>query len=236
MIQGQPRTKEKDERIAEISAAAKKIFLEKGYFNSTVEEIAKEAGVSKGTVYLYFKNKDELYASLMLPSIGDVNQMLRRLEADVVSKKYKTGSEIVMRFHDWMSKLYKRESEGLRILQVYQLLDLSKVMDEKARQKHWEMARESMRLSARIVTAAMQQGLLPRMNPHLLISIMWGSFLGIVQDQDSKLRTKGKGYSLQTLRACFKIFAEGLTRMAVKSAKSEKILDKTGTATDLTKL
>jgi len=40
-------------------------FLEKGYLSSAIEEIAKEAGVAKGTVYFYFENKDDLYMSLM---------------------------------------------------------------------------------------------------------------------------------------------------------------------------
>ena len=135
MTNNQPRTKEKNERIADISAAAKKIFLKKGYFSSTVDEIAIEAGVSKGTVYLYFKNKDELYASLMLPSIEEFTQMLLQFEADVYDKKYMTGSAIVMRFYDWMVKLYEYDPEALRILQVYQLLDLSQLMDENTREK-----------------------------------------------------------------------------------------------------
>jgi TetR/AcrR family fatty acid metabolism transcriptional regulator len=40
--------------------AAIKIFAEQGFFQSTISQIAKEAGVADGTIYLYFKNKDDI--------------------------------------------------------------------------------------------------------------------------------------------------------------------------------
>ena len=46
--------------------AAKRVFVEKGFDRATMEDIAREAELSAGTLYLYFKNKNELYASLTL--------------------------------------------------------------------------------------------------------------------------------------------------------------------------
>ena len=43
-----------------ILEAAIKVFAEQGFFQSTVSQIAKEAGVADGTIYLYFKNKDDI--------------------------------------------------------------------------------------------------------------------------------------------------------------------------------
>lgn len=51
-----------DKREA-ILRAAIKVFAGKGYFNSKVADIAKEAGVADGTVYLYFKSKDDILHS-----------------------------------------------------------------------------------------------------------------------------------------------------------------------------
>ena len=44
--------------------AATKVFARSGYFNSKVADIAREAGVADGTVYLYFKNKDDILVSI----------------------------------------------------------------------------------------------------------------------------------------------------------------------------
>lgn len=57
-----------DKRTA-ILRAATRVFARNGYFNSKVADIAHEAGVADGTVYLYFKNKDDVLISL-------VNQMM----------------------------------------------------------------------------------------------------------------------------------------------------------------
>lgn len=48
----------KENRINDITNAALEVFLEKGYENTTMESIAKNAGMSKGGLYYYFKSKD----------------------------------------------------------------------------------------------------------------------------------------------------------------------------------
>ncbi len=60
---GQGRAVVSDKREA-ILRAAIKVFAGKGYFNSKVADIAKEAGIADGTVYLYFKSKDEILHSV----------------------------------------------------------------------------------------------------------------------------------------------------------------------------
>jgi TetR/AcrR family fatty acid metabolism transcriptional regulator len=52
-----------DKREA-ILRSAIKVFAQKGYFNSKVSDIAKEAGIADGTVYLYFKSKEEILHSV----------------------------------------------------------------------------------------------------------------------------------------------------------------------------
>src|SRR3989442_1760370 len=59
----QAREQRNDKR-ARILDAAVKVFAERGYFSSTVAEIARAAGVPDGTIYLYFKSKGELTGSV----------------------------------------------------------------------------------------------------------------------------------------------------------------------------
>ena len=47
-----------------ILRAAIKVFARSGFFNSKVADVAREAGVADGTVYLYFKNKDDILVSI----------------------------------------------------------------------------------------------------------------------------------------------------------------------------
>ena len=135
-VKERPRTKKREERIAEITAAAKAVFFEKGYFSSTIDEIARRAGISKGTVYLYFKNKDELYVALMLPNVDEFTDLLLSLEKDVSSRKYSSGAGIIMKFCDIFTAIYQHDPDGLRVFQVYHLLELSSIMEGSVRDKH----------------------------------------------------------------------------------------------------
>ncbi|MHC1745114.1 MAG: TetR/AcrR family transcriptional regulator [Syntrophobacteraceae bacterium] len=65
---------DKHQRILD---AAIKIFAVKGFFQAKVSEIAREAGVADGTVYLYFKNKDELLISIFEVKMREVIQQFR---------------------------------------------------------------------------------------------------------------------------------------------------------------
>jgi len=59
--------KERDKQLrkSDILRAAEHVFSEKGYYKATMQDIAREAQYATGTVYLYFKDKDELYFSLL---------------------------------------------------------------------------------------------------------------------------------------------------------------------------
>lgn len=52
-----------------IATAAQKLFMEKGMKNTSMSDVAKEAGYSKATLYVYFKNKEELISVLVLESM-----------------------------------------------------------------------------------------------------------------------------------------------------------------------
>src|SRR5687768_16551067 len=64
---------DKRERILD---AAERVFAEHGFFAARVSEIAKEAGVADGTIYLYFKSKDELLISLFESRMDRFNARL----------------------------------------------------------------------------------------------------------------------------------------------------------------
>ena len=71
---------DKRERIL---AAAERIFARHGFFAARVSEVAKEAGVADGTIYLYFKSKDDLLISLFENRMANVNEQLRAAIADL---------------------------------------------------------------------------------------------------------------------------------------------------------
>src|SRR5437870_562093 len=91
-VRAKPRNSSGDKRAA-ILRAATRVFARNGYFNSKVADIARAAGVADGTVYLYFKSKEEILHSIFdrsvesaikevrkqLKTISDAREKLRRI-------------------------------------------------------------------------------------------------------------------------------------------------------------
>jgi TetR/AcrR family fatty acid metabolism transcriptional regulator len=65
----------KQEKYVQILDAAQKVIAENGFHGSQVSRIAKEAGVADGTIYLYFKNKEDILISLFQDRLGDLVDM-----------------------------------------------------------------------------------------------------------------------------------------------------------------
>ena len=64
------RSRRKQARPAELLEAALALFVEKGYAATRVEEVAARAGVSKGTLFLYFPSKEELFKAVVRENTG----------------------------------------------------------------------------------------------------------------------------------------------------------------------
>ena len=82
------KNKNKDKHIRIIKAATK-IFAKKGFFQAKVSDIAKEAQVADGTIYLYFENKDDILISLFEEQMNRVLEDMKRqisTEDDAIKK------------------------------------------------------------------------------------------------------------------------------------------------------
>jgi TetR/AcrR family transcriptional regulator len=71
------KEREKAQRYEAIVDTAERLFFQRGFENVTMEDIAKELELAKCTLYLYFRNKDELYFAIVLRGIRIMNRMFR---------------------------------------------------------------------------------------------------------------------------------------------------------------
>lgn len=67
-----PRKRRKEARPSELTAAALNLFVEKGFAATRLEDVAQHAGVSKGTLYLYFDSKEALFKAVIQEGIVPV--------------------------------------------------------------------------------------------------------------------------------------------------------------------
>jgi AcrR family transcriptional regulator len=82
-----PKVDVSAERRAQIMQAALACFARKGYHRTTMDDIVAESGLSKGTLYWYFKSKDDLFMSLVKSFFLDMRQ-----DIGVILERYTTAS------------------------------------------------------------------------------------------------------------------------------------------------
>ncbi len=61
-------------RCTEILDAARKVFAEKGFSETTMDQVAERAGIAKGTLYLYFRSKRDMYMAALAQGIRSLNE------------------------------------------------------------------------------------------------------------------------------------------------------------------
>jgi len=80
---------DKEQKRKDIALSCKELILENGINNLTVSQVAKSAGIGKGTVYEYFKNKDEIVFELVNVLMQEHNEIKEKKLLDVTSTKAK---------------------------------------------------------------------------------------------------------------------------------------------------
>lgn len=114
------KQKEKKKRRLDILKAAQKVFLRDGYMNSSMDLIAEEAQLSKGTLYLYYKTKDDLYASVLLEKgLSTLKQFLNDADTKASSIEDKILNfslayyQFAINYPEFFNMLNELHSEGV---------------------------------------------------------------------------------------------------------------------------
>ncbi len=148
-----------------ILTAAERIFARHGFFAAKVSDVAKEAGVADGTIYLYFKSKDELLISLFERRMQQVNDALHAAVAGIESPR-----EQLRAFINAYLQLVHDEPTAAKVLTI-ELRQSSKFMKEYENPQFADF----LRLLGGILAAAQAAGELDRAIPaHVAARMIFG--------------------------------------------------------------
>jgi AcrR family transcriptional regulator len=90
-----PPAEDRAERAERILDAAAELLLRAGYRRTTIEDVAERADVGKGTVYLHWKNREELFLAVLLrESVRSIEDLVRAVEADPLAARLSRLTEI----------------------------------------------------------------------------------------------------------------------------------------------
>ncbi|MBA3018456.1 MAG: TetR/AcrR family transcriptional regulator [Proteobacteria bacterium] len=203
------KERERGRRRQQIMIAAKRVFSLKGFNKATMEDIANEAELSPGTLYLYFKNKDELCVSLSLRILQYLNIKLKH----VGSEKDLEPERKIEALKEAMYDVY--EFDPLILINMFHLQsnEILKNLSPQLVSNIKELSASSIKAMADIFEEGIKKNVFIDKNPLALAETLWALFSGIILLEESKRLIDGnKDYLKLTLESAFEIFARGIKR------------------------
>ena len=110
-----PRTRRKEARPTELTAAALALFVEKGFSATRLEDVASRAGVSKGTLYLYFDSKEALFKAVIQEGILPVVAENEAIAAQHTGSSFDLLEKLL---DNWWGKIGLTDFAGIPKLMV----------------------------------------------------------------------------------------------------------------------
>lgn len=150
------KERERQERQNDIIKAARKLFADKG-FEVSLDEIAKEVGLGKSTLYLYFKNKESLYFAVVLRGIRIWAKMVKE-----EVKKGNTGLEKLMLYGNVNRKFSNKYPDYFRLLysptSIKKTFDMDKMTSSQEFQEVRELFNEIMYIGIDSIQKGVDEG------------------------------------------------------------------------------
>ncbi len=203
------KAREREMRRQQIMVAAKRVFTQRGYEKSTMEDIAREAELSPGTIYLYFKSKDELYASLCLRVLRFINVKVDHVVSDETmgyAAKQKALLGAIQEVYDYdplilNNMFHLQSSDTLKSLSPELMTEIN------------DLSRSALQAMAGMFAMGIEKDLVIDRHPMALADILWALFSGIVLWEESKKMINAERYDLpNTLTTAFDLFGRGLRK------------------------
>ena len=206
------KKRERERRRQQILVAAKRMFSDKGFSKTTMEDIAAEAELSPGTLYLYFKNKEELYASLTLRVL---QYLLMRVEhvndadTDDPEEKLAALCEAMYDIYQFdsmtiINMFHLQSSETLKNLSAHLLEEIDSLFGK------------SMEIMASIFAQGSAAGQFRQVDAGSLADIFWSLFSGVVLLSTSRNITGPDPEDLKSrLLKAFEVFHRGIATLRV---------------------
>ena len=176
------KEREKGHRREEILDAAQTVFFGKGLAAATMDEIAETAELSKGTLYLYYKSKEDLYLAVMMRGI----QILQDDLAAVIARNEPVPQTVVSLAQAFFA-FFQKHRDYFRMLHFLQMPQLHKQATEEMRESCRTLNHETWELVIDVLRRGISDGTVrPDLNPAEILVILWSSATALLLRIDSE--------------------------------------------------
>lgn len=162
------------DRPREICAAALEVFAERGFAAAKLDEIARRAGVSKGTLYLYFKDKEDIFRAVVADTVAPNIEAVR----DAAATSALPFAEVARMFLARFAEIADRLPLGAVAKMV---IGESRNFPELAKVWHDQVAAPALTMMSGLIERAQEKGEVRPGDPRLhAFTLMGPMFMGLI--------------------------------------------------------
>ncbi len=198
------KEREKEQRREAILDAAEKIFFSKGMNQTTMDDIAEEAELSKGTLYLYFSSKEDLYLGIAYRALS----LLENMFVEAV-KKHKKGIQQIKAIGEAYYRYSKEHANYFNMILHYEISRMEKSISESIMDQCHQIGQKVMQ----VVSGAIQKGIIDKsiranLDPVKTAYLLQGTSTGIIQliTREQQHLKKFENFNAQELMTHFTNF------------------------------
>jgi AcrR family transcriptional regulator len=170
------RKRERENRKIAILKAARKLFFEKGFRQVTVENIARKAEFSKGSIYLYFNSKEEIYSQILL---NDIDKFHDRV-ADILQGP-SSAYEALIRVAEIYVDFFLNDRELFRMLMNFMLHNNDMNLPEDINNHIIKTTNRTISIIEQVFKYGIEKGEFPPdINLRMNRNAIWGLLNGII--------------------------------------------------------
>ncbi len=190
------RKNEQLARRASILAAARELFFEKGFMDATIDDIADRCSLAKGTIYLYFKSKEELYMAVMAEGMNLLLADFRKLKHHAPGEK----GLVEKAFRAYFG-FYRANRNYFRIMFLSSQPDLRARVPEEMLRSCMAAAAECLGIVRDLVQDGIAYGHYRRVDAWAAANILWATVNGVIMayEQDPIYRDELAGMPLEQM-------------------------------------
>jgi AcrR family transcriptional regulator len=201
------RKKGKENRKNTILRAARRLFFDRGFKAVTVDNIAAKSEISKGSIYLCFESKEEIYAQILISDNIALYERIKNFSATEAS-----ASQLLLEFARIYVDYFLNDNELFRILMTFMLQTGQMNLTEKQNAELIRSTNENIKIISEIIKKGIDSGeFAPIGNIRQMQNAIWGMLNGVISLYVfTGNPTKRTERIHSTIRDSLNVFIEGL--------------------------
>lgn len=178
---GRTSSRARPETRRHVQAAARRLFAERGFFGATVHDIARQADLSVGAIYMHFRSKEDLFVSLFDDAMESFRADLR-----AVLRRSAPPLERLREVWNLLIRLGQSRPESHRVFPLLHDRGIQRWVSTDVLREINRAAGRAFRACSAVLREGIREGVFRPHDPRAMADLIWAMFVGTVQLQAAR--------------------------------------------------